>query len=113
MSERKRIKVTGVDLRKLIAAVYANSHAQGMGHMHFRAGEMPEKLVEEWLGTVKVSDTGCILHMDYVLGRACKFGLFRDEDGELWIEKPWFDHTEMDLARMLRDAGLSEDLANG
>lgn len=113
MNERKRINVTGVDLRKLIAAVYANSHAQGMGHLHFRQGEMPPDLVEEWAGTVKVDGVGCILHMDYVLGRACKFGLFRDENGELWIEKPWFDHTEMDLARMLRDAGLPEDPAHG
>lgn len=113
MTTDNMIKVTGVDLRKLIKAVYANSRPQGLGILHFVPGEMPDDLAEAWAGTVKVDHVGCILHMDYVVGRACKFSLWRDEAGDLWINRSWFDHTELDLKRMLRDSGLSEDLANG
>lgn len=108
-----RIKVTGVDLRKLVKAVYANSHPQDLGALHFVPGEMPDDLAEAWVGTIKVNDTGCILHMDCVVGRVCKFSLYRDEAGDLWINKSWYDHNELDLRRMLRDSGLKEDLADG
>lgn len=106
------IKVTGVDLRKLVAAVYANSRPQGLGFIQFEEGEMPRALVEDFVGTFKLEGTGCVLYMDYVRGRACKFALYRCQNGDLWVPKNWLDHSELDLRRMLRDAGLKEDLAD-
>lgn len=106
------IRVTGVDLRKLVAAVYANSRPQGLGFVHHREGEMPRDLVEDFVGTVKLSGPGLVFYMDYVLGRACKFAMYRCENDDLWVRREWPDHSELDFRRMLRDSGLKEDLAD-
>ena len=98
------VEVTGVDLRKLVQAVYKNSRPQGLGLRHFREGPLTSEEVEKIVGEVRVSGTGTALSLDYVNGRACKFSLIRDESERLWVRKQWFDHSELDFVRMLKDA---------
>lgn len=111
LDTRDMIEVTGVDLRKLVQAVYRNSRPQGLGMLHFKEGDLSSEEVEEIVGDVRVSGVGSVLRLDYVNGRACKFGLFRDENGGLWIQKAWYDHSELDLRRMLKEAGVKEATA--
>lgn len=106
------IKVTGVDLRKLIAAVYANSRPQGPGIIHAQDGPIPENVLEQIMLDARIQGKGLVVGLDYVLGRACKFNLYRDEQDDLFIRRKWYDHSELDLHRMLRDSGMKEDLAN-
>lgn len=102
------IKITGIDLRRLIAAVYAESQAVGLGILQARPGPIPENYLEAIVGDFKVQGTGCVLSMDYVCGRAVKFHIFRDENDDLWVQKDWFDHNDLQLRRALREAGLKE-----
>lgn len=102
------IRVTGVDLRKLVKAVYDNSDPQGLGHLHYRAGGLPDEEVERIVGHVPLERTGNILYMDYVHGRACKFGLWRCHNNHLWIRREWFDHSEFQLYKMLKEAGVKD-----
>ena len=105
---KDHIKITGIDLRRLISAVYAESEPVGMGAFQAKPGPIPNKLLESIVGTFKVQGTGCVLSMDYVLGRAVKFHIFRDENQDLWVRKDWFDHNDLQLRRALREAGLKE-----
>ncbi len=111
LDTRDMIEVTGVDLRKLVQAVYRNSRPQGLGMLHFKEGDLSSEEVEEIVGDVRVSGVGSVLHLDYVNGRACKFGLYRDENDGLWIHRSWYDHSELDLHRMLKEAGVKEATA--
>ena len=108
LDTRGMIEVTGVDLRKLVQAVYRNSRPQGLGILHFKEVDLSSEEVEKIVGEVRVSGTGAVLYLDYVNGRACKFSLIRDESERLWVRKQWFDHSELDLHRMLKEAGVKE-----
>lgn len=111
LDTRDMIEVTGVDLRKLVQAVYRNSRPQGLGMLHFKEGDLSSEQVEKIVGDVRVSGVESVLRLDYVNGRACKFGLYRDESERLWVRKDWFDHSELDLRRMLKEAGVKEATA--
>ena len=104
LDTRGMIEVTGVDLRKLVQAVYKNSRPQGLGMLHFKEGDLSSEEVEKIVGEVRVSGIGSVLRLDYVKGRACKFSLIRDESGGLWVRRDWLDHSELDFVRMLKDA---------
>ncbi len=108
MNQFPHIKITGIDLRKLINAVYAESQPVGLGALQAKPGPIPNKLLEAIVGTFKVQGTGCVLSLDYVLGRAVKFQIFRDHDGDLLVRKDWHDHNDLQLRRALREAGLKE-----
>lgn len=105
---KDHIKITGIDLRRLVAAVYAESQPVGLGALHFKPGPISKQDLEYVLDNFKVQGTGCVLSMGYVCGRAVKFHIFRDENGDLWVRKDWFDHNDLQLRRALREAGLKE-----
>lgn len=106
------IEVTGIDLRRLIKAVYAESVPQGMSFLHAQEGPMPDEMVERIVADCRMypkGQRGCVLSLDYVMGRSVKFSVFQDEEEKLWVRKFWYDHSELKLRRALREAGLKEN----
>lgn len=103
------IEVTGVNLRDLIQAVYAESKPQGLGFLHARAGRLAEEEVDSILSHDK--GTWNVFSMDYVNGRSCKFHVQR-EDGRLWINERWYDHSQEQLQRVLDLVGVSALVPN-
>jgi hypothetical protein len=102
------IDVTGIDMREFISACYEESRAQGMGHLHFRPGPIPDDVLEKILDSAQPGQAGEVMCMDYVLGRSVKMIVYRSEDGKLWVRKNWFDHDDLQLRRALNRAGLKE-----
>lgn len=102
------IEVTGIDVRRLVASVYAESEAVGYGVLHFEPGPLPDRELDRIVGHMRIQGEGCCLSLDYVKGRAVKFHLFRDGQDRLWVRRTWFDHSEMQLFRALRNAGWKE-----
>lgn len=102
------IKVIGIDLRKLVRAVYDNSVPQGLGHLRFHREGLDDASVENIVEHIPVEKTGNILYLDYVHGRECKFGLWRCQNGDLWIQKDWPGHTEFQFHKMLKEAGIKD-----
>ncbi len=97
------IKITGVDLVKFVQKVYDLSQPQGMGIIHFEAGELPEVDAQE---IVKRGENDTVaISMDYVKGRACKMVVWR-KDGELVIRDDWYDHSRYQLAKLLEQFGI-------
>ena len=93
-----QIEITGVDLRLFVKEVYNLSNPQGMGYLHYTPEPLSEAEVDEILFSsdpLKLS-----VHMDYVRGRSCKINVF-NKDGKLFINSPWYDHTETDLEELL------------
>ena len=105
---KDHIKITGIDLRLLIAAVYAESQPSGLSAFLTKEDPLPKQELNHILSRFKVQGTGCVLSMDYVLGRAVKFHIFRDENQDLWVRKDWHDHNDLQLRRALREAGFKE-----
>jgi len=106
------INVTGVDITKLVCAVYDLSQPQGMGMLHFKPGPLPIEDAEDIIKRGEKSNYSDgsltpIIYMDYVMGRSCKFTLYRDKDGGLFIKKYWYDHTEEQLHTLLQKVGIA------
>jgi len=95
------IDVTTIDPIEFIREVYNLSSPQGLGFLHFREDELTDEEAREILDVCK-NDLQLFLDMDYIKGRACKMTIFRDED-RLYIRTPWYDHTNSQLAKLLRE----------
>ncbi len=104
METNQEIDVTGIDLVKLTQLVYQYSECLGMGILHYKPGD--ELSDDEAKQLVK--ETSCsrfALNLDYVHGRACKFGVFKRKSTfrqmmtqNKWyqwfcIENTWRDHS--------------------
>ena len=100
------IDITGVDLVRFVKEVYALSVSQGMGFLHARPGNMSNEDVVALVNREKTPDVA--LDLDYVQGRACKMTVFRNGD-RLEIDDKWFDHTDAELAELLRRFGISRE----
>lgn len=66
-------------LHALCHEVYAHSVAIGMGAMHFQDGPLPE---EPWESMWRYIQERREVHMDYLLGRCCKFFARLDDPNE-------------------------------
>ena len=80
-----------VDLKVFAADCYALSFPHGHGQLHYRTGPMPAEVMP----AVNPRDRIALI-MDYVLGRCVKMCVYRYE-GRLWIDNPWYRHTDADL----------------
>lgn len=96
------IDVTGVDLIKFAQKAYELSKPQGLGFLHFQSGGLSHTDAGGCLG--KPGDR-CALDMDYVFGRACKMIVFREGD-KLQIRDAWYDHTDSQLAALLKEFNI-------
>lgn len=101
--------ITGTDLRKLVAAVYANSSPQGMGFLHFKEGPLPDEAIDKIISmetyATRSGGDGPIVSLDYVQGRACKFTVWRKGD-RLLVDDRWFDHSPEQLQALLQSDGV-------
>lgn len=99
------IDVTGIDLGLLVRTAYDLSSPQGLGFLNFKPQPLSDEEVEE---IVTRNKSGwCVVSMDYVNGRACKFDVYNMED-RLYIKDRWYDHTKEQLAELCRRCGVPE-----
>lgn len=99
------IEITGCDLTKFVKEVYALSRPQGMGFIHYKN----EPLSDEDAG--EILKRGKNIAMDYVNGRSCKMYVRKEENGTLWINDRWYDHSEQDLSELLDRIGIKSKAA--
>lgn len=94
------INITGVNLIEFVKEVYRLSVPAGLGWLHFTEEELTNEEAREILDLWK-NDKQFALDMDYIKGRACKMTVFKKEN-KLYICSPWFDHTDMQLKKLLK-----------
>lgn len=104
MTDTDKIKVTGTSLEALVKAAYALSHPIGLGYLHARPGELSDADAAE-IVAYGVGKRNAV-YMDYVHGRCCKFYVYRDVQGDLWINKNWYDHSQSQLQQLLARCGI-------
>lgn len=106
MDTKNMINVTEASLTDLAQAAYELSVPVGMGIIHFEEGCLSS---EDALSLIK-EDGRMALRMDYVHGRQCKFNVYRSEEGDLWVEPQWYDHTREQLILLLKMVGIETPL---
>ena len=93
------IDVTGVNMVELVKKAYELSRPQGLGMLHFT----PDPLTDEEAQSYIQEDR--VFYLDYVKGRACKLGVVL-KDGKLMMSTPWYDHSDLDLVKLLAHVGI-------
>lgn len=119
MSERERtenwLDITGVDLGELVRGAYDLSIPAGLGDLHYTPGGLSDDEVEVILGNcLGVGYNHLAVALDYVKGRGCKMNVFKgegEEEGRLYIERNWFDHTDKQLIELLKRVNVCTPLA--
>lgn len=94
------INITGVNLIEFVKEVYRLSAPAGLGWLHFIKGELTDEEAKKILDIWK-NDRQFALEMDYIKGRACKMAVSRKVKN-LYIRSPWYDHTDMQLEKLLK-----------
>jgi len=82
------VDISGVDKAELLAALYNNARAMGMGHFQARAGDMTKEKAQEVIDghgddTMRRFGRGKKFYFDYLFGRPLKVDLSGD------AVKPW------------------------
>ncbi|MHA1835985.1 MAG: hypothetical protein ACTSYQ_03555 [Candidatus Odinarchaeia archaeon] len=94
----------------MVQGVYAISVPVGMGFLQAVDGGLSEEDTDSITSNPDknfYAGQRCIVSMDYVHGRQCKFAIFEDEEhGERWIKNEWYDHTPAQLEKLLEMAAL-------
>lgn len=107
------IEITDVDLRGFVRHCYDLSRPQGMGHIHYKPGPIPDEVLDGIMSTYSPEaghggNPGVALNMDYVLGRAVKMTVTAVR--ERWFIRPyWYDHTDGQLKELLTLSGIDTD----
>lgn len=117
------IEIKATDIPNLIKGVYALSVPVGMGYMHYQEGDLPEptlgllmeRLEKNLQRITKLEADGityglasCVMPMDYIHGRCCKFGVFYNS-GKFFIDGNWFDHSEAQLDMLLTICNIARE----
>lgn len=102
------IDITGINLIEFVKGAYRLSVPAGLGWLHFTEGELTDEEAKEILDIWK-KDKQFALDMDYIKGRACKMTVFR-KGKNLYIRSPWYDHTDIQLKKLLKVAWLKDRL---
>ena len=97
MNTEGRIEISGANLVEVAKAAYDLSSPQGLGFIHYEDGGLTDEEASELVS----QDAGIPLSLDYVKGRACKLTVFADDDGRMYIQSRWYDHSEQDLELLL------------
>lgn len=108
-----RIEITGIDLVKFTKKVYELSLPQGFGFLQYVDNQLETKEAQDIIDVFK-KNTRLALSLDYIQGRACKMNVFK-EDNKLFINIPWYDHTDKQLKELLKifDIELPKSEAHG
>lgn len=99
------IDITGVDLLKFVKEAYNLSSPQGMGFIHYQEGELSDADAQ---AIIDVENRNYAVTMDYVKGRSIKMHV-RKEDGKLLINDDWYDHSDSQLAELLKRVGIKQE----
>ena len=103
----------------LIHEVYRNSVPVGYGHLHYKAGDLPdshrialhkkfmESFTEAGIKPWRDEQTRNVMVLDYVEGRCCKMYSHRDEKGNIYIRDKWPDHDWLQLQAIVDVLGLN------
>lgn len=85
----------------------------GYGILQKIEGDLPDETIDlilkgashdYELGTKKIQrhyKGSNILYMDYIHGRGCKFGVWTDDSGKMYIRVPWYDHWDAVLTHLI------------
>lgn len=101
-------RVTSDKLRDLISRAYELSQPQGLGHLQYHGGELPEKELDRLLDVAHHAGwrnvTGRGIHLDYVLGRSVKLSIKCDDEGYFLVDRDkwWYDHSEAQFEELLK-----------
>lgn len=98
MNTDNMIEVTNLNLVDLVKKAYLLSKPQGMGFLHYMEGDELSDI--EATNLIDYGNPCIAVSMDYVKGRSCKFAVFNNE-GKLFIEDIWYDHSPEDLDKLL------------
>ncbi len=102
MEEYNMIDVTDCDLRVLVKEAYNLSVPMGMGFLHYTPAELTDDEVNELIDMDPHNQWP--VHLDYVKGRAVKFGVKREGDRLVIPRDDWYDHTPDQLQELLKRA---------
>lgn len=100
------VDIKGLDPVEVVAALYAASQPLGLGHLHFRPGDLPEEHKASLRDHVEHNPTEPI-QFDYLLGRVMKVSLNPEpidesnpEGGTHYVEfnPTWYDRDNGDGA---------------
>lgn len=90
------IEVPVKAIPELVKKAYELSKPIGMGFMHFREGGLSDEEVKNLIDW----DDKTPVRMDYVLGRCCKFNIYKKGD-KFEMRDTWYDHSDSDQDQML------------
>ncbi len=96
-----QIEIPADKVRAAVCAAYDLSHPVGMGVLHYRHGPLDADTLDRIVGN------GESIRMDYVHGRQCKFSIQKQGE-KYFVRAPWYDHTDEDLAVLLRQIGETQ-----
>ena len=107
------IDITDAAVLEFIRHCYELSRPQGMGHLHYRSGRIPDHVLSHLFSELteekREGDRPVVaLDMDYVMGRAVKMTITRYA-GRYYIQPHWHDHTDADLEELLTLCELDFD----
>lgn len=95
-------------LRRVIQDAYYLSRQQGMGLLDpaGRRNILADAEISHILESAGIWPPGVVAVMDYVRGRSVKLRIMQrdDEADELYVERPWYDHTDEQLDQLLAAA---------
>lgn len=104
MNTEDMIEISGANRVEVVKAAYDLSKPQGMGLIHYQAGELTND--EASMLITPPDRWGAVVSLDYVKGRSCKFSVLQDAAGRLFICRSWYDHSESQLAELLKRIGI-------
>jgi len=95
------IDVSEVNLIELVKEAYNLSVPVGLGFLHYT----PEPLTSQEAANLINLNEKYVVSLDYVNGRAVKFGVFKHEN-KFYIKNHWYDHTKQNLQDLLERVGI-------
>jgi len=97
------ITIKEEQIRTLVANVYNLSTPVGLGFLQYESGSLTDEEIDELIDM----GSSCVVAMDYVKGRQCKFGIFQNSvDGSLEVKDYWPDHSPWEYAVLLDSADV-------
>jgi hypothetical protein len=90
-----------------VRTAYDLSSPMGLGFLHYKSGPLDDETVREIMTVNHINYSNDVaVHMDYVHGRCCKFWVYKNDEGRLFINPNWPDHSDYDLQDLLAKIGL-------
>ena len=94
------IQISKNAIPELVRKAYDLSIPVGLGFLHAKTGSLTDEQVNS---LINYDEKLCVVDMDYVLGRCCKFRVLRDktDSTKFYIRDSWYDHSSSDFEKLL------------